>query len=66
MSIEVYKYQGFNETINRLTNENEQIWIVNGRNGRQVIVLEKDSSRDQAVAKYKELYENGNARYTSK
>lgn len=54
---EVFKYLGGNETIDRMTNPSEELWIVNSSAGRKVLILSPGSTADEAWALYVERWD---------
>lgn len=55
----IHKYQGGNEAIDRFHDPDEEIWIVNGSAGRKVLILEPDSTDDDAWQVYQDRWLNG-------
>lgn len=58
-SVEIQQYVGGNETIDRLKADDEEVWVVNGRKGRKVLILPPGSSPDDAWTTYKARFLNG-------
>lgn len=52
-SVEIQRYAGGNETIDRLKSDDEEVWVVNARKGRKVLILPPGSSPDDAWEAYK-------------
>ena len=53
-NVEIYPYAGGNETIDKFKQPGEELWIVNAKAGRKVVILTTGSNEDDAW----DYYEN--------
>lgn len=55
-NVEISLYTGGNETIDRLKGDDEEVWIVNAKEGRKVIILSLGSTSEEAWAEYERRF----------
>ena len=55
-NVEIYKYAGGNEAIDRFADPSEELWIVNAKAGRKVVILPPGSTEDDAWGRYEERF----------
>jgi hypothetical protein len=54
---QIHKYEaGMNPTIDRLRDEDEEVWVVNSAAGRRVVILPLDSTEEDAWNTYQDRF----------
>lgn len=55
-TVEIYAYTGGNEIVNRLTEPDEELWVVNGKAGRRIVIVPPGSTAEDAWSAYAGRY----------